>query len=95
VSYRVGQNVKTHDAYGVGAYSMNMVENFFWKSGFSAPATPDVKFHGAYGWAICNGGELNLINDVGGQIGSEKETSNIPNLTEKVLFEGEKNLSLP
>jgi hypothetical protein len=45
---------------------MNMVENFYWKSAFSAPAVPDVRFHGAYGWAICNGGESNLINDVGG-----------------------------
>jgi hypothetical protein len=51
---------------------MNMVENFYWKSAFSAPASPDVKLHGAYGWAICNGGELNLINDVGGQIGIEE-----------------------
>ena len=39
---------------------MNMVENFYWKSAFSAPASPDVKLHGAYGWAICNGGELNF-----------------------------------
>ena len=54
---------------------MNMVENFYWKSGFSAPASPDVKFHGAYGWAICNGGEKNIINDFGGQVGStERKT---------------------
>lgn len=74
---------------------MNMVENFFWKSAFSAPAAPDVKFHGAYGWAICNGGELNLINDVGGQIGSVKESSNIPSSAESMSFEVEKVLSLP
>ena len=50
---------------------MNMVENFYWKSAFSAPATPNVKFHGAYGWAICAGGERNIINDVGGQVGED------------------------
>ena len=54
---------------------MNMVENFYWKSAFSAPAVPDVRFHGAYGWAICNGGESNLINDVGGQIGFVKDSN--------------------
>lgn len=48
---------------------MNMVENFWWKSGFSAPAVPGVKFHGAYTWAICNGGESNVINDLGGSSG--------------------------
>jgi len=28
VSYRVTNEVKTHDAYGLGAYSMNMVNDF-------------------------------------------------------------------
>lgn len=65
---------------------MNMVENFYWKSAFAAPATPDVKFHGAYGWAICNGGELNLINDVGGQIGHKKGPSNISDWAWNALF---------
>jgi hypothetical protein len=66
---------------------MNMVENFYWKSAFSAPASPDVKLHGAYGWAICNGGELNLINEVGGQIGIVKGPSKIPNLASRGAFE--------
>lgn len=69
---------------------MNMVENFYWKSGFSAPATPDVKFHGAYGWAICNGGELNLINDVGGQVGSVKGSSDLKNSALNEIFTVEK-----
>lgn len=69
VSYRVTNGVQTHDAYGVGAYSINIVNNFWWNSGFSAPSASKVRFHGAFTWSIINGGIKNVINNVGDNSG--------------------------
>ena len=56
VSYRVRDEVKTHDAYGLGAYRMNMVNDFYWNPGFAALSAPGLRFLGIYSWSFLKGG---------------------------------------
>ena len=56
VSYRVRNEVKTHDAYGLGAYRMNMVNDFYWNPGFAALSAPGLRFLGIYSWSFLKGG---------------------------------------
>ena len=59
---------------------MNMVNNFWWDSGFAAPSSPGVRFHGAFSWSIRNGGVKNVINSVGESSG--QGTSNMRTVCE-------------
>src|SRR5665213_461004 len=66
-SYKVADTVRSHEAWGLGIYSV------FWHSGveltraIEAPKNPNVRFHDMTTVALGNNGEIsNVIDDTGG-----------------------------
>jgi hypothetical protein len=69
-SYKVGDNVTSHEAWGLGVYSVFTNPNIFLERAIEAPFNPNVRFHSMI--SVClgaNGGIVRVINDVGAQTG--------------------------
>ena len=69
-SYKVGDNVTTHEAWGLGVYSFFLNPSIFVDRAIEAPFNSNVRFHSMI--TVClgsNGGIVNVVNDVGGQTG--------------------------
>jgi hypothetical protein len=78
-SYKVGDKVKTHEAWGLGAYHTFRRDNIAVDNGFEAPTTEDVKIRHAFTYRLSRGrpgsGARNVLNGQGGEtITSTKAT---------------------
>jgi hypothetical protein len=66
-SYKVADNVTTHEAWGLGIYSVFRHPNVQLTRAIEVPKTPAVKFHHMITVALDNLGEIsNVIDDKGG-----------------------------
>lgn len=66
-SYKVADSVNSHDAWGLGVYSVFRHPNVKLTRAIEVPVTPDVRFHHMITIALDNLGEItNVINDRGG-----------------------------
>ncbi len=66
-SYKVADNVTTHEAWGLGIYSVFRHPNVSLARAIEVPKAPDVKFHHMITVALDNLGEIsNVIDDKGG-----------------------------
>src|ERR1017187_3156003 len=66
-SYKVADNVTTHEAWGLGIYSVFRHPNVLLTRAIEVPKTPNVKFHHMITVALDNLGEIsNVIDDKGG-----------------------------
>jgi len=66
-SYKVADSVTTHEAWGLGIYSVFRHPNVVLSRAIEVPQTPNVKFHDMITVALDNLGEIsNVIDDVGG-----------------------------
>jgi hypothetical protein len=67
--YKVADNVKTHEAWGLGIYCVFNQDNIFSDNAIEAPNTPGVKFHHALVFrlsgATANSGINSVINGTG------------------------------
>ena len=78
-SYKVADSVTTHEAWGLGVYSVFRHPNVDLTRAIEVPAKPGVKFHHMISIALDNLGEIsNVINNAGGA------TSTRPRITPKV-----------
>jgi hypothetical protein len=78
-SYKIADNVTTHEAWGLGVYSVFRHPNVSLTRAIEVPKTPDVKFHHMITVALDNLGEIsNVIDDKGGL------TSITPRVTPKL-----------
>ena len=66
-SYKVADNVTTHEAWGLGIYSVFRHPNVELSRAIEVPVTPGVRFHHMITVALDNQGEIsNVIDDKGG-----------------------------
>jgi hypothetical protein len=66
-SYKVADGVASHEAWGLGIYSVFRHPNVTLTRGIEVPATPGVRFHHMITVALDNLGEIsNVIDDKGG-----------------------------
>ncbi|HYF65409.1 MAG TPA: coagulation factor 5/8 type domain-containing protein, partial [Herpetosiphonaceae bacterium] len=66
-SYKVANSVTSHEAWGLGIYSVFTNGGIFMSRAIEVPNTPNVKFHSMITVAIGpNGGIWNVINNTGG-----------------------------
>ncbi len=66
-SYKVADNVTTHEAWGLGVYSVFRHPNVTLTRAIEVPVTPGVRFHHMITVALDNLGEIsNVIDDKGG-----------------------------
>ena len=66
-SYKVADNVTSHEAWGLGVYSVFRKPNVVLSRALEVPKTPGVKFHHMITVALDNLGEIsNVIDDAGG-----------------------------
>ncbi|MDE3202069.1 MAG: coagulation factor 5/8 type domain-containing protein [Acidobacteriota bacterium] len=66
-SYKVAGRVTSHEAWGLGIYSVFLKPNVSLSRAIEAPHTPGVRFHHIITVALGNLGEIsNVINDKGG-----------------------------
>jgi len=66
-SYKVADNVTTHEAWGLGIYSVFRHPNVVLSRAIEVPVTPGVRFHHMITVALDNLGEIsNVIDDKGG-----------------------------
>jgi len=78
-SYKVSDNVKRHEAWGLGVYSVFRKPDVVLSRAIEVPKAPDVRFHHMITVALDNLGEIsNVIDDAGGP------TSTHPRVTPKV-----------
>ncbi|HLJ86369.1 MAG TPA: coagulation factor 5/8 type domain-containing protein [Candidatus Angelobacter sp.] len=66
-SYKVADNVTSHEAWGLGVYSFFHTSGIFLGRSIEVPNSPNVKFHDMI--TVClggNGGITNVINNAGG-----------------------------
>ncbi len=78
-SYKVADGVKTHEAWGLGIYSVFLRPNVVLSRAIEVPKSPNVRFHHMITVALGNLGEIsNVIDDKGGA------TSIHPRFTPKV-----------
>jgi hypothetical protein len=82
-SYKVGNNVTSHEAWGLGIYSVFTNPNIWLTRAIEVPNTPNVKFHSMI--TVClggNGGISNVINNTGGatlpNVGNTPKVTNYP-----------------
>ena len=79
-SYKVSDQVSTHEAWGLGIYSVFRHPNVTLTRAIEVPKTPGVRFHHMITVALDNLGEIsNVIDDAGGP------TSTKPRTTPKVV----------
>jgi hypothetical protein len=63
----VSENVKRHEAWGLGIYSVFLKPDVILSRAIEVPQTPGVRFHHMITVALGNLGEIsNVIDDVGG-----------------------------
>lgn len=68
-SYRVGDEVKTHEAWGVGVYSYFRDHTVDQPEGIKAPETPGVKFHNSLSVFLNGMGDIkHVIDDQGDEV---------------------------
>jgi hypothetical protein len=68
-AYKVSDNVKTHEAWGVGSYIFTNVDPTIHAShGFEVPVTPGVKFHDLLTVNLSAGTIDHVINDTGAPV---------------------------
>jgi hypothetical protein len=80
-SYKVADSVKTHEAWGLGIYSVFRHPNVTLTRAIEVPAVPGVKFHHMITVALDNLGEIsNVINNIGGPASTNPRTT--PKVTE-------------
>ncbi len=78
-SYKVADSVTTHEAWGLGIYSVFRHPNVNLTRAIEVPRTPGVRFHHMITVALDNLGQIsNVIDDMGGP------TSTSPRVTPKV-----------
>jgi hypothetical protein len=78
-SYKVADNVTSHEAWGLGVYSVFRHPNVVLARAIEVPTLPGVRFHHMISIALDNLGEIsNVINSTGGP------TSTKPRVTPKV-----------
>ena len=78
-SYKVADSVTSHEAWGLGVYSVFRHPNVVLARAIEVPETPGVRFHHMISIALDNLGEIsNVINSTGGP------TSTKPRVTPKV-----------
>lgn len=66
-SYKVSDNVKRHEAWGLGIYSVFRKPNVILSRAIEVPQAPGVRFHHMITIALDNLGEIsNVIDDAGG-----------------------------
>jgi hypothetical protein len=81
-SYKVADGVSTHEAWGLGIYSVFRHPNVVLSRAIEVPRRPDVKFHHMITVALDNLGEIsNVINSVGGPTSTGKPRTE-PKVTE-------------
>jgi hypothetical protein len=79
-SYKVSDSVTSHEAWGLGIYSVFRHPNVVLSRAIEVPRKPDVKFHHMITVALDNLGEIsNVIDDTGGPTSTGK-----PRITPKV-----------
>lgn len=75
-SYKVGDNVNNHEAWGVGVYSYFRDFTVNMESGIKAPQKPGVKFHNSLSVFLNGNGMINhVINDQGDAVHSGQQLS--------------------
>lgn len=78
-SYKVAENVTSHEAWGLGIYSVFRNRGVVLSRAIEVPNSPNVKFHGMITVRLGNNGEIsNVINNTGGA------TAGNPRVTPKV-----------
>jgi hypothetical protein len=78
-SYKVADNVTSHEAWGLGIYSVFRNRGVVLSRAIEAPDSPNVKFHSMITVRLGNNGEIsNVINNTGGA------TAGSPRVTPKV-----------
>jgi hypothetical protein len=66
-SYKVADTVTTHEAWGLGAYSVFRRPDVVLTRAIEVPAKPDIRFHDMITVALGDNGEItNVINNTGG-----------------------------
>ncbi len=69
-SYKVADSVTSHEAWGLGVYSVFSNANIFLERAIEAPVNTSVRFHSMI--SVClgsNGGIIHVINNTGAQTG--------------------------
>jgi hypothetical protein len=80
-SYKVANSVTTHEAWGLGIYSVFRHPNVTLTRAIEVPTVPGVKFHHMITVALDNLGEIsNVINNTGGPTSTNPRTT--PKVTE-------------
>ena len=75
-SYKVSDQVSTHEAWGLGIYSVFRHPNVTLTRAIEVPKTPGVRFHHRITVALDNLGEIsNVINDAGGPTSTKPRTT--------------------
>jgi len=78
-AYKVADGVTSHEAWGLGVYSVFRNRGVVLSRAIETPKKPGVKFHSMITVRLGNNGEIeNVINDVGGA------TAGNPRVTPKV-----------
>jgi len=66
-AYKVAPNVTTHEAWGLGIYSVFRQREVTLTRAIEVPETPNVKLHNMITVRLGNNGEIaNIVNDKGG-----------------------------
>jgi len=73
-AYKVADQVTTHEAWGLGAYSHNNVDpSIVTQRGFEVPRKPGVRMHNLVSVSLGGNGIIrNVINDVGDEASGAK-----------------------
>ena len=80
-SYKVAAGAESHEAWGLGIYSVFRHPNVVLTRAIEVPITPDVRFHHMITIALDNLGEIShIIDDTGGATSTEPRTT--PKLAE-------------
>jgi hypothetical protein len=66
-SYKIANSVTSHEAWGLGIYSVFLHPGVLLSRAIETPTTPEVRFHDMITVCLGNNGEIsNVINDTGG-----------------------------
>lgn len=87
VSYRVGPDVQSHDAYGVGAYSIFRDYPVILSNGFAieATGTHHINFTNAFTWFISGHGQIShVIQGEGGTVAAPNEKEYVGSYTSSI-----------
>jgi hypothetical protein len=81
-SYKVADTVTSHEAWGLGVYSVFRRPNVVLSHAFEAPEKPNVKFHNIITICLAQNGEItHIINDTG-PAATPRHIRDAPRLTE-------------